>query len=97
MNSIKDFETKESNIKNESTSPEEDIQIGEKVKIKKVADSLKNAMEPEDYFYLKEFENKIGTVSEIAESMSGACSYRVDFNETRFGYFYSKDFDIVEK
>ncbi len=36
MNSIKDFETKESNIKNESTSPEEDIQIGEKVKIKKV-------------------------------------------------------------
>ena len=97
MNGVKDFNTK-SNIAKKGTQNENcTIEIGEKVKIKKVTDSLKDKMDPEDYFYLKQFENKTSTISEIAESTSGSCSYRVDFDETRFGYFYSNDFEIIDK
>lgn len=96
MNSITDYEITDLGKKNESPSQPK-IQVGEKVKIKKITDVLKKAMEAEDYFYLKEFENKVGTIRERTENKSGAYSYRVDFSETRFGYFYSKDFVLAEK
>lgn len=96
MNSVIDYKTINPDKRNESPSRAK-LQVGVKVKIKKITDVLKKAMEAEDYFYLKEFENKVGTISERAENKSGAYSYRVDFNETRFGYFYSKDFVLAEE
>mgnify|MGYP000923706681 CR=1 FL=1 len=73
------------------------IKIGENVKIKMVDHEAMQKIEPEDYFYLKSFENKIGTISEQNESKSGRCSYRVEFTENHFGYFYSKDLILVEQ
>ncbi|MCM3567254.1 hypothetical protein [Neobacillus mesonae] len=67
------------------------FEMGEKVKIKKVESELKQKMEPEDYYYLKGFENKVGTISEQKRNQLGICSYRVDFDEKHFGYFYGKD------
>lgn len=96
MSSFTDFEIVDTERSNESPSQPE-VKVGEKVKIRKIPDVLKKAMEPEDYFYLKEFENKVGTISEQAQSKSGAFSYRVDFNENRFGYFYSRDFVLADK
>lgn len=97
MNSVTDYEINDSGIRIESPSLTGKLRVGEKVKIKKITDVLKRTMEAEDYFYLKEFENKVGTISERTENKSGAYSYRVDFDETRFGYFYSKDFVLAEK
>ncbi len=72
-------------------SPAIRFEIGERVKIKKLDHESKQEMEPEDYFYLKEFENKSGVISEQKQSNSGTYTYRIEFNEKHFGYFYSKD------
>ncbi|WP_338448147.1 hypothetical protein R4Z09_18105 [Niallia oryzisoli] len=72
------------------------IEIGEKVTIKKIDSEMKEKMEPEDYFYIKDFENKTGIISEENESKSGEHCYRIDFDENHFGYFYSKDFILLE-
>ena len=72
-----------------------EIKVGTGVKIKMLDQGAVQKLEPEDYFYLKEFENKIGTISECTESRAGIVSYRVDFNENHFGYFYSTDFEIT--
>jgi len=73
-----------------------EIKVGTGVKIKMLDQGAVQKLGPEDYFYLKEFENKIGTISECTESRAGIVSYRVDFNETHFGYFYSTDFEIPD-
>jgi hypothetical protein len=70
----------------------ESIEVGERVKIKSLN---KSTMEPEDYFYLKKFENKIGTIAEIDRNHSGVYSYRVDFNQGGFGYFYEEDLECL--
>jgi hypothetical protein len=72
-------------------SPTIRFEIGESVKIKKIDHESKLEMEPEDYFYLKDFENKTGVISEQKQSKSGTYTYRIEFNEKHFGYFYSKD------
>ena len=72
-----------------------EIEVGTSVKIKMLDQDAVQKLDPEDYFYLKDFENKIGTISECTESRAGIVSYRVDFNETHFGYFYSADFEIT--
>src|SRR4051812_26929170 len=79
----------------ESLSPVTRIQIGENVKIKAIDNETRKQMDAEDYFYLKSFENKIGIVCEEQESRSGRYSYRVEFNDNRFGYFYSKDLILI--
>jgi hypothetical protein len=77
----------------EPSTPE--IDIGERVKIKKLDQDSKLELDSEDYYYLKDFENKIGTICELTESRTGTFSYRVDFDEKHFGYFYRDDFEIV--
>ena len=72
-----------------------EIEVGTSVKIKMLDQDAKQQLDPEDYFYLKDFENKIGTISELKESRTGIISYRVDFDENHFGYFYSADFEIT--
>jgi hypothetical protein len=67
-------------------------QIGDKVKIRKI-EKANNELDSEDYFYLKSFENKTGIISEITNNSTGTNSYRVEFNETSFGYFYEKDME----
>lgn len=72
------------------------IEIGEKVQIKKIENEMKEEMAPEDYYYIKDFENKIGTISEEKESKSGEHCYRIEFDKNHFGYFYSKDFILLK-
>jgi hypothetical protein len=71
------------------------IKVGTSIKIKMLDQDAIQKSDPEDYFYLKDFENKIGTISELKESRTGIISYRVDFDENHFGYFYSEDFEIT--
>lgn len=74
----------------------EDLPLGLNVKIKKPGETNRN-FEPEDYYYLKNFENKTGSIMEKKKSRSGIYSYRVDFDENVFGYFYSEDFEVLHK
>ncbi|MEH7418735.1 hypothetical protein V7266_26080 [Neobacillus drentensis] len=76
-------------------SPAIEFEIGKRVKIKEIDQESKQEMEPEDYFYLKGFEKKIGVISEQRQSVSGAFTYKVEFNEKHFGYFYSKDLMLI--
>jgi hypothetical protein len=66
--------------------------IGEKVKIKTIT---KESLGPEDYYYLKKFENKTGTICEQNESKSGVNTYKVEFDKQEFGYFYDEDFMLI--
>ncbi|WP_053362804.1 hypothetical protein [Bacillus sp. FJAT-27251] len=68
---------------------------GELVMIKAIPPEAITKMEPEDFFYLKGFENKKGTITEVIENHTGIFSYRVDFNESLFGYFYEGDFCCI--
>jgi hypothetical protein len=68
--------------------------IGEKVKIKIIN---KDSMGPEDYYYLKKFENKTGTVCEQNECKSGIYTYKVEFAQKVFGYFYNEDFLLINE
>jgi len=79
---------------NQGTSLE-NITIGQSVIIKKMnSESIKNT-NPEDFYYLREFENKTGIICEKRASLAGIYTYRVDFGKNRFGYFYSKDFSLI--
>ncbi|TWE08180.1 hypothetical protein FB550_101194 [Neobacillus bataviensis] len=73
-------------------SGEMNSKVGEKVKIIKIN---KESMELEDYFYLKKFENRIGTIIEQNHCHSGIDTYRVEFDQNKFGYFYDKDFVLT--
>lgn len=97
MESIKKLKTEEGNVINGESALHKNIKIGMKVKIKEINDLSKRRMDPEDYYYLKQFENKTGVIGEIAESLSGLCSCRVDFDERNFGYFYEEDFEVIDK
>jgi len=68
--------------------------VGVKVKIIKIN---KDSMELEDYFYLKKFENRIGTIIEQNHCNSGIDTYRVEFDQNKFGYFYDKDFVLTAR
>jgi hypothetical protein len=73
---------------------EHNINIGETVKIKSIK---KEALDPEDYYYLKKFENRIGTICEQNECKSGVFTYKVDFGKNGFGYFYHEDFILINE
>ncbi|MEH7095839.1 hypothetical protein [Neobacillus vireti] len=91
MEIVKEQHQQLSEREKNDASPAMRFEIGERVRIKAVDKESIKGMEPEDYFYLKGFESKTGVISEQRQSISGAYSYRVQFNENRFGYFYSKD------
>jgi len=59
-----------------NTPDEMSIKIREKVKIKIIKKDLLN---PEDYFYLKKFEHRIGTILEKNKCKSGKYAYRIEF------------------
>jgi hypothetical protein len=81
----------------DDASPAIQFEIGDRVKIKEIDNELEQEMEPEDYFYIKGFNNKTGVISEQNQSKSSTYSYRVEFNENHFGYFYSKDLILIQK
>ena len=90
---ITPLETEE--IENKINSHSElNIKIGETVKIKSIK---KEALDPEDYYYLKKFENRIGTICEQNECKSGVFTYKVAFDKNRFGYFYHEDFILINE
>ena len=68
-------------------------QLGKPVQIRKIQKELQD---PEDYYYLKQYENKAGTIVEYGTSESGIGIYRVQFDRANDGYFYREDFDIVD-
>ena len=69
-------------------------EIGEKVKIKSIK---KECMDPEDYYYLKKFENRTGTISEQNKCKSGLYTYKIEFEQNQFGYFYHEDFILINE
>jgi hypothetical protein len=74
---------------------EYEFKIGDTVRIKKINIETPS-LDSEDYFYLRDFEKKIGTISEKNRSKLGKNIYKIMFNETKFGYFYDGDFELVE-
>ncbi|WP_042355689.1 hypothetical protein [Bacillus rubiinfantis] len=70
------------------------IKLGDEVRIQSIQ---KDATEPEDYYYLKTFEHKIGIIIEENYSQSGLPTYKVKFAEDKFGYFYAKDFVPIDE
>jgi hypothetical protein len=96
MNQLDLFEIEEK----EETSQVEEVlfQDGDRVKIKKLTEDEARVLEPEDYYYLKAFENKKGIISTSTKNQkNGTISYKVDFDRDKFGFFYSKDLIILEK
>lgn len=90
MNQLDMFDLEE---KEESTQAEEMVfQDGDRVKVKKLNEQEALELEPEDYYYLKDFENKKGVVSSSSKNpKNGMISYRVDFDRDKFGFFYEND------
>lgn len=82
-------------IEKVTQTPNRPFALGENVKIKGISEEQKKEMKIEDYYYIKKFENRIGTISELQQSASGICTYRVEFNENDFGYFYRKDLRVT--
>jgi vacuolar-type H+-ATPase subunit I/STV1 len=66
--------------------------VGEKVKIKSIK---KEGMDSEDYYYLKKYEHRTGTISEKNKSKSGKYTYKIEFAQNSFGYFYQEDFILI--
>ncbi|MEK3992746.1 hypothetical protein [Robertmurraya sp. FSL R5-0851] len=90
MNQLDLFEIEE---KEESSLVEEVIfQDGDRVKVKKLTDDEAKELEPEDYYYIKDYENKKGVISTSSKNpKNGTISYKVDFDRDKFGFFYGKD------
>lgn len=95
MNQLDLFENEE---KEETLQVEEGLfQAGDRVKVKKLTEDEANELEPEDYYYLKDFENKKGVISTSTKNQkNGTISYKVDFDRDKFGFFYGKDLIILE-
>jgi hypothetical protein len=73
---------------------ERNNEIGEKVRIKSIK---KECMDPEDYYYLKKFENRTGTIAEQKKCQSGIYTYKIEFDQNNFGYFYHEDFTLINE
>lgn len=78
----------------EDESNKQTNRIGGKVMIKGIK---KEGMDPEDYYYLKKFENKTGTIFEQNKSKSGKFTYKVMFDQNHYGYFYQEDFITIDE
>jgi hypothetical protein len=65
------------------------FQIGERVKVKSRLNE--ELMEPEDFYYLKDFSNKKGNILSVQIISSGKVSYEVDFDKGNIGFFYEED------
>lgn len=69
---------------------EQAYEIGRKVRIKRLE---KEAMELEDYYCLKRFENKQGVIIGCNLSKSGIYNYHIQFDQDE-GYFYKDAFEL---
>lgn len=79
----------EDELKKMKFPKEHTTKIGESVKIKSIK---KEGLDPEDFYYLKKFENQTGTIAEQNKCKSGIYTYKVEFDQNNFGYFYYEDF-----
>jgi hypothetical protein len=84
----------EDKLKKINSPKERNYQIGEMVKIKSIK---KECMDPEDYYYLKKFENRKGTIAEQNKCNSGIYTYKIEFDQNNFGYFYHEDFTLINE
>jgi hypothetical protein len=84
----------EDKIKKINSPKERNYQCGEKVKIKSIK---KECMDPEDYYYLKKFENRTGMIAEQKKCQSGIYTYKIEFAQNNFGYFYHEDFILINE
>lgn len=91
------FELLDHEGKEEETPSSEPFlfEVGEMVKVRKVEDEDKGKLNPEDYYYLKDFSNKKGKVTEVLKSESGKISYKIEFDKDYVGYFYSNDLILI--
>lgn len=68
---------------------------GDLVKVRSICDDLDMDLEPEDYYYLKSFQNKKGKVTQRLKNSNGKCSYRIEFDRDLYGYFYEEDLILL--
>lgn len=69
------------------------FQIGDDVKIRKVLED--EPLDPEDFYYLKDFSNKKGIVLSAKTNSQGKTCYEVGFDRDVKGYFYSGDLILL--
>jgi len=65
------------------------IRLNDVVTVKKPEKD--SAVDPEDYYYILNFQNKKGVVVEQTRSITGSYSYKVEFDNGDFGYFFEGD------
>jgi hypothetical protein len=94
MDQLDLFEVK---VKEESLLIVEKLfEVSDRVKVKKLTEESMNSLEPEDYYYLKDFENKKGIVTESKRNeKSRVISYKVEFDRDKFGCFYEQDLILL--
>lgn len=84
-------------FESEEVSPllKEDMvfQIGDDVKVRKVQEN--ESLDPEDYYYLKDFSNKKGIILSAKANSQGKECYEVGFDRDVKGYFYSGDLILL--
>lgn len=85
----------ESQALGEQVQAESELLIEDLVKVRSICDDTDNDLEPEDYYYLKSFQNKKGKVTHRLMNSQGKCSYRVEFDRDIYGYFYAEDLILL--
>ncbi|MBN8203882.1 hypothetical protein LG291_25115 (plasmid) [Cytobacillus firmus] len=84
-------------FESEEVSPlsKEDMvyQIGDDVKVRKVQEN--EPLDPEDFYYLKDFSNKKGIILSAKTNSQGKECYEVGFDRDVKGYFYSGDLILL--
>ncbi|MFE4524910.1 hypothetical protein ACFRCQ_22855 [Cytobacillus firmus] len=63
------------------------------MKVRKVLEN--EPLDPEDYYYLKDFSNKKGSVLSAKTNSQGKECYEVGFDRDVKGYFYSGDLILL--
>lgn len=69
------------------------FQIGDDVKVRKVQED--DSLDPEDFYYLKEFSNKKGIILSAKTNSQEKVCYEVGFDRDVKGYFYSGDLILL--
>lgn len=80
-------------IDRQQENPYENL-IGKQVRINKITI---DSMDPEDYYYVKQYEDKVGTIIDCTVGQSGVPTFHVKFDEEVYGYFYDNDFSFLQE
>jgi len=96
MSQIDMFELLVEPTLNEQEGESVSFEINDLVKVKKIQEDDIDQLDPEDYYYLKDFMNKKGKISEVIyNSKDGIYSYKVEFDREVIGYFYEGDLVLL--